>query len=146
MTGNSGGQSSPSDAVGPPDDCVCVVLQGRVHRSEHRRRGRQDQVPEQDGSADYVQRHAGQRLPEEKVTPPPRPRPRPHPISHAHLSHEPLLSVRSTQDSGVSQLSQVASSAGVLSPVSAVQTKPSVGEGVWMSLVGDLNTPCSVMK
>uniref|UniRef100_UPI003AACD3EC RAB11-binding protein RELCH homolog isoform X3 n=1 Tax=Centroberyx gerrardi TaxID=166262 RepID=UPI003AACD3EC len=63
--------------------CCCILLQLCVHRVQLGGRGRQDQVPEQDGSADHLRRHAGQRLPEKEVItrfhrPP-------------HLSHEPLL-------------------------------------------------------
>lgn len=42
-------------------------LQLHFNRLQFSGRGRQDQVPEQDGSADHLQRHAGQRLPEEEV-------------------------------------------------------------------------------
>ncbi|XP_071373123.1 RAB11-binding protein RELCH homolog isoform X1 [Centroberyx affinis] len=63
--------------------CCCILLQLCVHRIQLGRRGRQDQVPEQDGSADHLRRHAGQRLPEKEViTRFHRP---------LHLSHEPLL-------------------------------------------------------
>lgn len=37
------------------------------YRLQFSGRGRQDQVPEQDGSADHLQRHAGQCLPEKEV-------------------------------------------------------------------------------
>lgn len=58
-----------------PDLCsVCFVFlfslndtQFNVHRFQLGGRGCQDQVPEQDGSADHIRRHAGQRLPEEEV-------------------------------------------------------------------------------
>lgn len=43
--------------------------QFHVHRFQLGGRGCQDQVPEQDGSADHIRRHAGQRLPAEEVMP-----------------------------------------------------------------------------